>query len=202
MFTANLRLRFFVVPPRKIHFRGYSRTTNENFRSKFAREPTYFQEFLDPTKKGKRNLHNFHTGPSPTAVLGAHCSFNTFCIRDSRTGNYSNSQNSVSQRITASYIDFQFSTISSGEICHANKHFNGQLALLGSLLSRTEQRGNSKCIFLRIVFCSERSISTYPAHRSIESWHCTSLDAQGCYVDADTLFSYSADYQGEAEEDD
>ena len=72
-FTGNLRLRFFVAPPppRKIHFRGHSRTTNENFRSKFAREPTYFQEFLDPTKKGKRNLHNFHTGPSPTAVLGS-----------------------------------------------------------------------------------------------------------------------------------
>ena len=76
MLTANLRYRFFCT----IHFRDYSRTIIENFRSKFAREPTYFQEFLDPTKKRKRNLggchiiygvlHKFHTGPSPTALLG------------------------------------------------------------------------------------------------------------------------------------
>ena len=49
-FTANLRFRFFFC---KIYFRDYSRTTIENIRSKFAQEPTYFQEFLDPTKKKK-----------------------------------------------------------------------------------------------------------------------------------------------------
>ena len=86
-----------------MHMTCASRTTIENFRSKFAREPTYFQEFLDPTKKRKRNLHKFLTGPSPIALLGAHGSFYTFCIRDSRTGNYSNSLNSVSQCTTASY---------------------------------------------------------------------------------------------------
>ena len=63
-------------------------------------------------------------------------------------------------------IDFQFSTLCSREICHANKHFDGQLALLGSILSRTERRGNLKCVFfLKIMFYSERSISTHPAHK-------------------------------------
>ena len=55
-FTANLRFRCFFC---KIHFRDYSRATLENIRSKFAREPTYFQEFLDPTKKESATSINF-----------------------------------------------------------------------------------------------------------------------------------------------
>ena len=28
-------------------------------------------------------------------------------------------------------------------------------------------KGNFECVFLKIMFCSERSISTYPAHKYI-----------------------------------
>ena len=134
MFTANLRFPLF-----------FAKSTSETIQEPLSkishqiRTSTHlFQEFLDPTENRKRNLHKFPTGPSPTAPLGAHCRFYTFCIRDLRTGNYSNSQNRVSQRTAASYRRLFFDPF-SGEICRANKHFDGQLALLGSLLSRTEQ---------------------------------------------------------------
>ena len=61
MFTANWRFRFFC----KIHFRNYSRTTIENFRSKFAQESTYIQEFLDPTRKESTAFKNFILSLAP-----------------------------------------------------------------------------------------------------------------------------------------
>ena len=99
----------------------------------FERESTYFQEFLDSTKKETHNLHKPHTIPSPTVLLETHCILHTLgceinalvTTKTLKTLGY----NALQQA-----NDCPFSIICAGEIN------GGQLSLLESFLPRAERR--------------------------------------------------------------
>ena len=139
--TSTANLRFFC----NIYFRDYSRTAIENFRSKFAREPTYFQEFLE-TKKESTTSINFIRALALLRYL-EHTAASIHFVYQIRAPAATGTLETRCHNALQQAIDFQFSTLCCGEICHASKHFDGQLVLLGSLLSRTERREISNAFF-------------------------------------------------------
>ena len=123
---CKLEISFFFC---KFHFRDYSRTTIDNFRSKFAREPTYFQEFLDPNKKKRATSINYIWALALLRYLERTAASIHFVYEIRAPATTATLKTRCHNALQA--IDFQFSTLCSREICHASKPFDGQLALLG-----------------------------------------------------------------------
>ena len=75
-FIENMSFSFFFFflrnPLQKLFTNHY-----QKFQIKIRTRTHLFSRISRPTKKRKRNLYKCHAIPSPTALLGAHCSFQT-----------------------------------------------------------------------------------------------------------------------------
>ena len=160
-FTANLRFRYFANSTSETIQEPLSKISDRNSHE----NPLIFKNFWTPLKREKKAQPPMHFIRALALLRYLECSaVSIHFVYEIRAPASTATLKTRCHNTLQQAIDFQFSTLCSKEICHVNKHFDGQLALLGSLLSRTERRVIFKCVFLKIMFCSERSISTYPAH--------------------------------------